>query len=116
MLRRLAISRKPWLPVSAHECEASATIEAEPVITAAIDLATATARLANRAMSTVRVLSLPPNVSAVECRSSVFLTCGGRRLPSSAEGRTAPVSVVVGLPVVTAGELPRWPADQSSPR
>ncbi|WP_293781600.1 hypothetical protein [uncultured Aeromicrobium sp.] len=41
------------MPVSAQEWAASATIDAEPVSAAASDLATATARLAEKAMTTV---------------------------------------------------------------
>ena len=41
------------LPVSAHECAASATIEAEPVIKAAKDLAIAIRKLAPIAIKTV---------------------------------------------------------------
>jgi hypothetical protein len=47
------------LPASAQECAASASIEAEPVITAAIDFAIAITRLALKAMITVSRLSLP---------------------------------------------------------
>jgi hypothetical protein len=49
------------LPVSAHECDASASIEADPEIIAATDFAMATSRLAPKAMMTVRVLSPPPS-------------------------------------------------------
>ncbi len=45
--------RKISLPVSAQECAASASIEAEPVSTAATDLATATSRFAAKAITTV---------------------------------------------------------------
>ena len=55
--RRLAISRKTSLPESAHECAASATSDADPVATAAADLATAITTLAARATSTVVRLS-----------------------------------------------------------
>ena len=55
----MAIIRKISLPVSAQECAASATIEAEPVSTAAQVLATATRKLAPKAISTVSVLSEP---------------------------------------------------------
>ena len=57
--RLLAIIRKISLPVSAQECAASATIEAEPVSAAAQLLATATRKLAPKAISTVSVLSEP---------------------------------------------------------
>jgi len=41
------------LPVSAQECAASATMDADPVSTEATDLATAMSPLATRATSTV---------------------------------------------------------------
>ena len=47
------------MPASVHEWAASATIDAEPVITATTDLATAMRTLAPRATSTVSRLSLP---------------------------------------------------------
>jgi hypothetical protein len=53
----LATIRNDSLPVSAHECAASAAIDAEPVSAAAIDLATATRRFANSATTTVTTLS-----------------------------------------------------------
>ena len=49
------MSSSTWLPVSAHECAASAANEAEPVMAAAIDFATAIARFAQKAMTTVSV-------------------------------------------------------------
>ncbi len=55
--RRSAISRKISLPVSAHECAASATSDANPVSTAAADFATAISRLAVKATRTVVRLS-----------------------------------------------------------
>ncbi len=58
--RRLAISRKISLPVSAHECAASATSDADPVTVAATDFATATSTLAPKATSTVVRLSDAP--------------------------------------------------------
>lgn len=54
----LAIIRKISLPVSAQEWADSATIEAEPVSTAAKVLATAISRFAPKAISTVMVLSV----------------------------------------------------------
>ncbi|BCN45951.1 hypothetical protein KAREA_42940 [Prescottella equi] len=48
------------MPVSAHEWVASATIDADPVITAATDFASAIRALAANATTTVRVLSPPP--------------------------------------------------------
>ena len=51
------------LPLSAHECAASATIEAEPVTAAAPDLTTATSTFIRKATSTVVVLAellVPP--------------------------------------------------------
>jgi hypothetical protein len=55
--RRSATRRKISLPASAQECAASATIDAEPVITAATVLATAMSRLAPKATRTVTRLS-----------------------------------------------------------
>ncbi len=55
--RRWAISRKISLPVSAHECAASATNDADPVTTAATDFATAISTLAPKATRTVVRLS-----------------------------------------------------------
>jgi hypothetical protein len=57
LLRLLAISRNTWLPVSAHECADSATIEADPEMIAAMVLATATHMFAVNATITVRKLS-----------------------------------------------------------
>ena len=51
--------RKISLPVSAHECAASASIDADAVMTAAALLATAMSRLAPNATITVSVLSDP---------------------------------------------------------
>ena len=48
------------MPVSAHECAASATSDADPVTTAATDLATAISMLAPKATSTVVRLSDAP--------------------------------------------------------
>jgi len=50
--------RKISLPVSAQECAASATMDADPVSIAATDLATAIRRFAPNATSTVSVLSV----------------------------------------------------------
>ena len=47
------------MPASAQECAASATSEADPVTTAAIDLATAMSRFAANATMTVTRLSEP---------------------------------------------------------
>src|SRR4029079_11474755 len=57
--RRLATSRVTESPVSAQECAASASIDADPVRTAATDFATPTRTLAPRATSTVLALSVP---------------------------------------------------------
>jgi len=57
--RRLAMSRKTSLPASAQECAASASSEAEPVMTAAADLASAMSRLAANATTTVTKLPDP---------------------------------------------------------
>ena len=46
------------MPVSAQECAASATIDAEPVIIAATDFAAAIRKFAPNATSTVSVLSV----------------------------------------------------------
>ena len=56
---RCAISRNTSLPVSAHECAASASIDAAPVTTAATDLASAMSRFAPSATITV-VSDSPP--------------------------------------------------------
>ena len=55
--RRCAMSRNTSLPVSAHECAASASIDADPVITAAAVLAIAMSMLATNATMTVSTLS-----------------------------------------------------------
>ncbi len=55
--RRWATSSKTWLPVSAQECAASASSEADPVTTAATDFAIATRRLAAKAIRTVVTLA-----------------------------------------------------------
>src|SRR6185369_14497209 len=55
--RRLAMTRNTSLPASAHECAASATIDADPVTTAAADFAIAMRMLAAKATSTVIALS-----------------------------------------------------------
>jgi hypothetical protein len=57
--RRVA-TRKTSLPVSAHECAASASMLAAPVSTAATVFAIATRRFAPRAMSTVSNDSASP--------------------------------------------------------
>jgi hypothetical protein len=57
--RRFATSRKISLPVSAQECAASASIDADPVTRAAADFATATSRLAASAIRTVPRLEAP---------------------------------------------------------
>src|SRR6478672_792989 len=51
------MSRKISLPASAHECAASATIDADPVMTATTDFARAMSALATNATITVRRLS-----------------------------------------------------------
>ena len=61
--RRFAVMRNISLPLSAHECAASATIEAEPVTAAATDLATATSTFIRKATNTVVVVAellVPP--------------------------------------------------------
>ncbi|MDT5167706.1 MAG: hypothetical protein QOD02_1025, partial [Mycobacterium sp.] len=58
LLLRLAIISKPWLPASAQECAASATIDADPDSTAAAVLASAIAKLTATAINTVRTLSV----------------------------------------------------------
>ncbi len=57
------------LPVSAHECPASATIDADPDNTLATVFATATAQFAPSAISTVRVLSPDSTDGAIWSRS-----------------------------------------------
>src|SRR6478752_5412527 len=56
---RVPINRNTSLPVSAQECAASASIEADPVTTAATVLATAINRFAPSATTTIRKLSSP---------------------------------------------------------
>src|SRR5690606_34981694 len=73
--RRSATRRNTSLPVSAHECTASASIEAEPVIVAAAVLATATSAFATNATTTVTVLS-PPS-SGCATRGLRDSGCGG---------------------------------------
>jgi len=87
----LAIIRKISLPVSAQECAASATMDAEPVSAAAQDLAIATSRLALNAISTVRVLSLPPPPALLEPRVTIGLgvPVGSLAAPGSAAARAA---------------------------
>ncbi len=51
------------MPVSAQECAASATIDADPLSSAAADLASAMSPLATSATTTVRTLS-PPDPSS----------------------------------------------------
>ena len=58
--RRSAISRKISLPVSAQECAASASSDADPVSTAADVFATAMRTLTPNATRTVIRLSDPP--------------------------------------------------------
>jgi hypothetical protein len=62
-----AISRKISLPVSAHECAASAIIEADPVRKPAAVFAAASRPLAISAMMTVRVDSPPLVWSSGTC-------------------------------------------------
>src|SRR6266542_1300284 len=61
------MSRSTWLPVSAQECAASASSDADPVTTAATDFATATRRLTAKAMRTVVRLAEP--ATRAECES-----------------------------------------------
>src|SRR6266540_6388594 len=60
------MSRSTWLPVSAQECAASASSDADPVTTAATDFATATRRLAAKATRTVVRLAEPAPRAARE--------------------------------------------------
>src|SRR5690349_20719954 len=60
------MSRNTSLPVSAQECAASASIDADPVTTAATDLATATTKFAAKAIRTVVRLAEPPPRAARE--------------------------------------------------
>src|SRR5215203_1356440 len=60
------MSRNTSLPVSAQECAASASIDDDPVTTAATDFATATRRLAAKAMRTVVRLAESPPLAARE--------------------------------------------------
>jgi hypothetical protein len=76
--------------VSAQECAASASIDADPVTTAAIDFATPTRKLAPKAIHTVLALAdtLERDTPESEPRRSVSPTRGS----SSAAGLTAEVS------------------------
>ena len=56
------ISSNTWLPESATECTPSASIEVDPVIAAATNLATAMPRFAPSAVMTARVL---PSVAMI---------------------------------------------------
>jgi hypothetical protein len=90
--RRSAISRKISLPVSAHECAASATSDADPVSTAAPDFATAITRLAVKATRTVTRLSdvTDPRscgISASGSRGSVTGATRGRGGAGLGRGR-----------------------------
>ena len=68
--RRSAMSRKISLPASAQEWAASASIDAEPVMKAATDLATAISRLAPKAITTVSMAEPYP---AARTGSASFL-------------------------------------------
>ena len=56
------LSSSTWLPESATECTPSASIEVDPVIAAATNLATATPRFAPNAVPTARV---PPSAAMI---------------------------------------------------
>src|SRR3712207_786942 len=71
------MNRNTWLPVSAQECELSASIEAEPVISATTVLAPAMSRLAKNAMITVSVLSPPPSSASGMRRVVVVVSVMG---------------------------------------
>ncbi|MNW55852.1 hypothetical protein D3C74_335400 [compost metagenome] len=75
--RLFASRRNTSLPVSAQECTASATIEAEPVITAAPDLATAMSRFAPNATITVSALSACSSVLTTRGLSATGVVEGG---------------------------------------
>lgn len=82
------------MPVSAQECAASAVSDADPVTTAATDLATATRRLAPSATSTVTTLSDPPG--PITDRSAWGDSPWS--LPPTAMGARAPGLVRIGPP------------------
>ena len=75
------MSRNTSFPASAHECAASASIDAAPVITAATVLATAMSRLAPNATTTVSVLS--PWDSSVDPAADTTATGGSLGSPAA---------------------------------
>lgn len=69
------------MPASAQECAASAVIEADPVIAAAIDLAIAITRFTANASTTVNVLSfVPPSESPDDAMALARMACRERSL------------------------------------
>src|SRR6478735_4624313 len=84
------MSRKISLPASAHEWAASATIEADPVMMATTDFATAIRAFIASAMMTVSRLSLfwPCSRSAVSAML-VSLPFGGHPLKGRSNGRSS---------------------------
>ena len=105
--RRLAISRKIWLPVSAQECAASATIDADPDSTAATVLATATHRFATNATSTVRLLSPAGSAVDVSVTASLWTRSGQDASVSPAGPSGVGTSLVrpVGAILVALGRI-----------
>ena len=75
------------MPASAHECAASATIDAEPVMTATTDFASAMSALIASAMRTVSRLSLfwPCSFSAFSAMLA-SLPFGGHLLKGRSSG------------------------------
>src|SRR6478609_1406613 len=84
------MSRKISLPASAHEWAASATIEADPVMIATTDFATAIRAFIASAMMTVSRLSLfwPCSRSAVSAMLA-SLPFGGHPLKGRSDGRSS---------------------------
>ena len=82
------------MPVSAQECAASATMDAEPVSAAAQVLATATRKFAPNAISTVMVLSDPADSVGADEPNVTIGAAGFACAGSSAPGG---VCCVIGL-------------------
>src|SRR5215203_5806893 len=96
--RRSATSKKISLPASAQECAASASIDADAVIAAAIDLAIAISRLARNAISTVSKLWL----TFAGCRSLSAVTNSPATLRPY-RGPAGPTHLASWLPGFTQG-------------
>src|ERR1700752_2642550 len=96
------MTRSTSLPASAQECAASASIDADPVTTAATDLARARTTLTTRATSTVTALSeRPAAVAPATGRdpliSGLLVEVPAVGLDDPADGGRSPGSGPVGL-------------------